>query len=228
MFKLIAFKAVDDRERCLKFVEGHRQVLESIGVKKVTSANDKWMENPDVIVVIVESDEDGLIYGGARIHKANAEHPLPIVEAIEDLDKSIRDIINKDIDAGTGEICGLWNSRKITGMGIGAIFMSKACLALAPKLGLTSMYALLAPMTVKLGYETGYEILTQVGNNGTFYYPKLDLIATAMKLHDAVGLPLVTPEFRESVQKIRENDHLIIEENYRGRSVILEYTSYII
>ena len=50
MFKLIAFKAVDDRERCLKFVEGHRQVLESIGVKKVTSANDKWMENPDVRV----------------------------------------------------------------------------------------------------------------------------------------------------------------------------------
>lgn len=193
----------------------------------MTSANDKWMDNPDVIVVIVESEEDGDIYGGARIHKANSEHPLPIEEAIEDLDKTIKDIISKDIDAGTGEICGLWNSRKITGMGIGAIFMSKACLALAPKLGLTSMYALLAPMTVKLGRETGYEILTQVGNNGTFYYPKLDLIATAMKLHDAIGLPLVTEDFRESVFKIRNNDHLIIEENYRGRTVVLEYTSYI-
>lgn len=227
MFKLIAFKAVNDRERCLKFIEGHRQVLESIGVKKVTSANDKWIENPDVIVVIVESEEDGLIYGGARIHKANPDYPLPIVEAIEDLDKTIRDIINQDIDSGTGEICGLWNSRKITGLGIGAIFMSKACLALAPKLGLTSMYALLAPMTVKLGFETGYEILTQVGNNGTFYYPKLDLIATAMKLNDAIGLPLVTPEFRESVFTIRNNDHLIIEENYRGRTVVLEYTSFI-
>ncbi|MDF2158611.1 hypothetical protein [Algoriphagus sp. CAU 1675] len=227
MFRLIAFKAVDDPERCQKFIEGHRQVLESIGVKKVTSANDTWVNNPDVIVVIVESMEDGLIYGGARIHKANAEFPLPIVEAVEDLDKSIRDIINKDLDAGTGEVCGLWNSRKITGLGIGAIFMSKACLALTPKLGLTSLYALLAPTTVKLGFETGYEILTEVGNNGTFYYPKLDLIATAMKLHDAINLPLTTPEFRESVFKIRNNKRLLIEENYRGRSVQLEYTSYL-
>ncbi len=227
MFRLIAFKAVDDLERCEKFIEGHRQVLESIGVKKVTSANNSWVNNPDVIVVIVESMEDGLIYGGARIHKANADFPLPIEEAIEDLDSSIKDIINKDLDAGTGEVCGLWNSRKITGMGIGAIFMSKACLALTPKLGLTSLYALLAPTTVKLGYETGYEILTQVGNNGTFYYPKLDLIATAMKLHDAVNIPLTSPEFRESVFKIRNNKKLLIEETYRGRTVQLEYTSYI-
>lgn len=227
MFRLIAFKAVDDFERCQKFIEGHRQVLESIGVKKVTSSNESWIRNPDVIVVIVESMEDGLIYGGARIHKANELFPLPIEEAIEELDNSIKDIISKDIDAGTGEVCGLWNSRKITGLGIGAIFMSKACLALTPKLGLTSLYALLAPTTVKLGIETGYEILSQVGNNGTFYYPKLDLIATAMKLHDAINLPLTLPEFRESVFKIRDNKSLLIEENYRGKTVVLEYTSYI-
>lgn len=227
MFKLIAFKAIDDPERCQKFIDGHRQVLESIGVKKVTSANDSWTENPDVIVVIVESDEDGLIYGGARIHKANDRFPLPMVEAIEDLDESIKEVISKDLDAGTGEICGLWNSRKITGMGIGAIFMSKACLALTPKLGLSSLYALFAPTTVKLGLEMGYEILTQVGNNGTFYYPKLDLIATAMKLHDAVGLPRMADDIRSSIFEIRDNQRLIIQENYRGRDVTLEYTSYI-
>ena len=42
MYKLIAFKAVDYPDRCKMFIEGHRQVLESIGVKKVTSANDSW------------------------------------------------------------------------------------------------------------------------------------------------------------------------------------------
>ncbi|TFV97104.1 hypothetical protein E4S40_00145 [Algoriphagus kandeliae] len=227
MFRLIAFKAVEDRERCEKFIEGHRQVLESIGVKKVTSANNDWMFNPDVIVVIVESSEDNMVYGGARIHKANEQYPLPMVEAIEDLDSSIKEVINKDLDAGTGEICGLWNSRKVTGLGIGAIFMSKACLALTPKLGLTSLYALFAPTTVKLGLEMGYEVLTEVGNNGTFYYPKLDLIATAMKLHDAVNLPKTSEEHRESIFEIRNNKRLLIKENYRGRDVSLEYTSYI-
>ncbi|MFC5625310.1 hypothetical protein [Algoriphagus winogradskyi] len=227
MFKLIAFRAINDPERCQKFIEGHRQVLESIGVKKVTSANNSWVKNPDVIVVIVESDEDGLIYGGARIHRANADFPLPMVEAIEDLDSSIKDVIEKDIDAGTGEICGMWNSRKITGLGIGAIFMSKACLALTPKLNLTSLYALFAPVTVKLGLEMGYEILTQVGNNGTFYYPKLDLIATAMKMYDSENLPMTTQEHRDSIFKIRDNDTLVIEENYRGREIKLTYTSYV-
>ena len=227
MFRLIAFKAIDDKPRCEKFIEGHRQVLESIGVKKVTSTNEDWTRNPDVIVVIVESIEDGLVYGGARIHKANAEFPLPMVEAIEELDKSIKNVISKDLDGGTGEICGLWNSRKITGLGIGAIFMSKACLALTPKLGLSSLYALFAPTTVKLGLEMGYEILTEVGDNGTFFYPKLDLVATAMKLYDAVNLPKTTEEHRVSIFEIRNNKRLTIEENYRGKHVVLEYTSYI-
>lgn len=227
MFRLIAFKAVDYPERCKLFIDGHRQVLESIGVKKVTSANDSWAQNPDVIVVIVESSEDGLIYGGARIHKANIQAPLPMVEAIENLDSSIKDLIAKDIDLGTGEVCGLWNSRKITGLGIGAIFMVKACLALAPKLGLASLYALFAPTTVKLGLEIGYEILTEVGNNGTFYYPKLDLIATAMKLHDVVGLPLTAEEHREPIFQIRNNKSFIIKEVYRNKQVTLEYRSYL-
>jgi hypothetical protein len=227
MFRLIAFKAINDPIRCGKFIEGHRQVLESIGVKKVTSAKEDWVNNPDVIVVIVESEEDGKVYGGARIHKANKEFPLPMVEAIEGLDSSIKEVINKDLDAGTGEVCGLWNSRQISGLGIGAIFMSKACLALTPKLGLTSLYALFAPTTVKLGLMMGYEILTQVGNNGTFYYPKLDLIATAMKLHDAINLPLTSQEHRESIFQIRENERLLINEEYRGHVVKLEYTSYL-
>lgn len=227
MFRLIAFKAINDPVRCGKFIEGHRQVLESIGVKKVTSAKEDWINNPDVIVVIVESEEDGKVYGGARIHKANKDFPLPMVEAIEGLDSSIKEVINRDLDAGTGEVCGLWNSRQISGLGIGAIFMSKACLALTPKLGLTSLYALFAPTTVKLGLMMGYEILTQVGNNGTFYYPKLDLIATAMKLHDAINLPLTSQEHRDSIFQIRENEKLLINEEYRGHVVKLEYTSYL-
>ena len=227
MFRLIAFKAINDPIRCGKFIEGHRQVLESIGVKKVTSAKEDWINNPDVIVVIVESEEDGKVYGGARIHKANKDFPLPMVEAIEGLDSSIKEVINRDLDAGTGEVCGLWNSRQISGLGIGAIFMSKACLALTPKLGLTSLYALFAPTTVKLGLMMGYEILTQVGNNGTFYYPKLDLIATAMKLHDAINLPLTSQEHRDSIFQIRENEKLLINEEYRGHVVKLEYTSYL-
>ena len=131
MFRLIAFKAINDPVRCGKFIEGHRQVLESIGVKKVTSAKEDWINNPDVVVVIVESEEDGKVYGGARIHKANKDFPLPMVEAIEGLDSSIKEVINRDLDAGTGEVCGLWNSRQILDCYLFILFrICKSCMYL--------------------------------------------------------------------------------------------------
>ena len=52
--KMRAFKAIDDLEACKKFAIGHRQVLESYGVPKVTSSNDQWFFDDGVFVLVVE------------------------------------------------------------------------------------------------------------------------------------------------------------------------------
>ena len=66
-----AFRAVDDRAACMKFIEGHTHVLEIFGITEITSAKIDWVLNPDVYVILVSAEKDGKALAGGRIHKAN-------------------------------------------------------------------------------------------------------------------------------------------------------------
>src|SRR5690606_36299434 len=139
---------------------------------KVTSSKNEWISNPAAFVLIVESLDKKRVYGGARIHVAGGSEPLPIEQATGALDSSVFDLVRKYAQNGTGEICGLWNSREIAGYGIGSIFLTRAAVAISTQIGLQSLFALCAPYTVKMAQKVGYEIEVSVGNDGTFYYPK--------------------------------------------------------
>jgi hypothetical protein len=223
MITLRAFRAIDDHDTCKKFMVGHRSVLENIGVKKVTSSMDEWMTDPYVFVIIVETEDRSKVFGGARIHVAGGKFKLPVEEATGFMDKTIYDIVGRHIPEGTGEICGLWNSREVAGMGIGAVFLTRAAIILSKPIQLTSLFALCAPYTVKMAQDVGYRILTEVGNNGTFYYPKIDLLATAMILDDVNELKLALPEERLKIFNVRNHLNNIVNENYRGRQVQLKF-----
>jgi hypothetical protein len=223
MIRLRLYRAIDDEESCQKFVIGHRHVLENIGVTKVTSSKDGWMYDPGVYVLIVEDNEDGRVLGGARVHIASKHHRLPVEEATKFLDATVVDVIDRHIPAGTGEICGLWNSREVAGLGIGAVFLTRAAVAVSTRIGLTSLFALCAPYTVKMAENVGYEIDYTVGNNGTFYYPKLDLVATFMILRDVAVLSKATADERNAIMELREHPVLERTEIYRNREVNLLY-----
>ncbi len=47
--------------------------------------------------------------------------------------------------------------------------------------------------------NAGFEIETSIGNRGTFYYPKLDLIATSLIIKDIKGLPCADSDFRDQI-----------------------------
>jgi hypothetical protein len=223
MIRLRLYRAIDDEESCQKFVIGHRHVLENIGVTKVTSSKDGWMRDPGVYVLIVEDTEDGRVLGGARVHIASKQHRLPVEEATKFLDGKVVDVINQHIPDGTGEICGLWNSREVAGLGIGAVFLTRAAVAVSTRIGLTSLFALCAPYTVKMAENVGYEIEQSVGNNGTFYYPKLDLVATFMILRDVAILSRATSEEKEAIIDLRKNPVLERTEIYRNKEIHLLY-----
>jgi len=67
------------------------------------------------------------------------------------------------------------------------------------------MFSLCSPATVRFNQWIGSNILKTVGNEGTFYYPKLDLLATAVFLPDAVTLNNAHPKEREKMLKLRQN-----------------------
>ncbi len=221
--RLRAFRAIDDPRSCELFVEGHKRVLTSIGVEKVTSSNNEWVHNPAAFVMIVESLDKQHIYGGARIHVSGGTEPLPIEQATGDLDSSIYDLVWDYAQKGTGEGCGLWNSREIAGYGIGSIFLTRVGVAMSTQIGLDSLFGLCAPYTVKMAQSVGYEIEKGIGNNGTFYYPKLDLVATVLILRDLKDLSAADEENKSAIMSLRENLQGVRIEELRNKKIEIHY-----
>ncbi len=200
--RLRAFRAIDEPETCERFIEGHTHVLTSIGVTKVSYSKNEWVNNPGAFVMVVESLDGKRVFGGARVHVAGGSEPLPIEAATGAMDPGIFDLVWKFAQHGTGELCGLWNSREIAGYGIGSIFLIRTSAAIAYQIGLQSMFALCAPYTIPPGQAVGMEIETSIGHGGTFYYPKLDLVATTMIVKD---IPTLSKAYEEDKAAIRRS-----------------------
>lgn len=206
MIRIRAFRAVDDRAACEKYVYEHMQILKVFGITKITTANNSWMFNPNVYVIMAESVENGDALGGARIQIYDEENPLPIVVALNDFDASVTSLVKQyDINGGTAEICGLWNSRSVAGLGIGTLFLSRAGVAVARQLPISSMFVLCGEHTIGITMEKGFEIEEKLGNKGTFYYPKQDLVATAAIMHDIEELKHANPVDRELILALRKD-----------------------
>lgn len=221
--RLRAFRAIDEPHTCQLFIEGHTHVLTSIGVTKVTSSKNEWTKNPAAFVMIVESMDGKRVYGGARVHVAGGSEPLPIEQATGAMDKGIFELVWKFAQHGTGELCGLWNSREIAGYGIGCIFLIRTAVAISYQIGIQSLFALCAPYTIPPGEAVGMELEPSIGIDGTFYYPKLDLVATTMVLKDVPTMSKAHEEDKAAIMKIRENLNITRVEVLRKKEITIHY-----
>jgi hypothetical protein len=203
--RLRAFQAVNEPDTCELFVKGHTDVLANIGVTKVTSSQHEWMKDPAVFVIVVESLLSQEVYGGARVHVSSGTNLLPIESATKNMDASVLQLISGYARQGTGEVCGLWNSPYLAGYGIGSPLLIRAGVAISTQIGIKSLFALCAPYTVKAVANCGMVLEDSIGNKGTFYYPKLDLVATAMVLKDVAELNLAADEDKQAIQQMRDN-----------------------
>lgn len=214
MIRIRVFRAVDDPEGCEKFILGHRRILEIYyGIIKITSDNTDWVNDPYTVVIVAEDMDTKVIYGGAKVQVYDGKIPLPIQGAISKYDPFINDMVLADHAlGGTCEICGLWNSKEIAGMGIGSHILSRVGIAISNQLGLQSIFVLCAPSTVRMGKRNGFVIETSLGNQGLFFYPKDDFIATIMRLRDIHDFSLANPEELKKIMYLRENTNTIISE----------------
>ena len=192
-------RAIDDVEATEKYIFGHHKVLESYGITKVTSADRSWALNPHVYLILFESMDDQRILGGGRIQLRTENFPLPFELAIKDIDPKIEDYLSEFKDLEVAEYCGLWNSREVAGYGIGSIYLVRVGIAILPQLDLKKLFGLSSPVTLSISKSVGYEIITGLGDKGSFYYPKEGLIATALEINDINEL---------SQDQEAERDHL--------------------
>lgn len=198
-------RAVTDMETTEKYIDGHYRVLETYGVTKVTSADRSWVNNPHVYLLLVEMAESGRIVGGGRIQMRSKNFPLPLEGAIFEKDDSIVGFMSQFEDLEVAEYCGLWNSREIAGYGIGSIYLIRIGVALASFLGLKNLMAFCSPVIVKKAESVGFEIITSLGEEGKFLYPKEGLVATIMEIKDVNSIPTATEEEKDFIFSLRTN-----------------------
>ncbi|MEJ7736487.1 MAG: hypothetical protein WKF97_03585 [Chitinophagaceae bacterium] len=205
MLKIRTFRAINDLQSCTRFAAGHSKVLLDYGVIKVTSSSTDWIYNPSVYVMVAEKIDTNELVGGIRIHVADGKTRLPMEDAISIVDTKVYGLIDSYTDRGTAELCGLWNSKSTAGLGIGSYFLMRAAISSATRLNLTTLFALCAPHTLNISVEKGFQIEKSIGNQGTFIYPKLDLLATSILIKDLANLPIATPPERKLIMELRNN-----------------------
>jgi hypothetical protein len=220
--KIRAYKSPDDIETSLRYIEGHRKVLESYGVKKVTSANHNWLYDDQTYVVIVESEDGDRIFGGTRVQIRSSDLKMPMEDAIAKIDSNIYGYMDKYEDKTLAEFCGLFNSKEVAGYGIGSIFLGRIAIAISANLGVDHLMGLCSPATLRNSLRVGFEILRDLGNNGTFYYPRESLIATALIIEDVHNLPNATQEERSRILDLRNNpSQFAVEKGPKGELEII-------
>jgi hypothetical protein len=223
--RIRTYISTDDIETSLRYVEGHKKVLESYGVKKVTSASYDWVYDPNTYVIIVESDDRTRILGGMRIQLRSVNLKMPMEDAIARVDTSIYSYIDNFGDCRIAEFCGLFNSKEVAGYGIGSMFLGRMAIAVAGNIDLRYLMGLCSPATLRNSFKIGFEIIRELGNNGKFYYPKEGLIATALIIKDLDNIPVAAPEERERILDLRKNpNQTAIETGPKGElEIIYEY-----
>lgn len=221
MIQIRTFRAPDDPEACEKFIVGHRKLLEIFGISKITSNRQDWVDDDNTIVILVEDKETKIVYGGARLQIVTGKYSLPIEIALGRYDPKIYEMVQQDhLSGGTCELCGLWNSREVAGMGIGSFILSRVGAVIAAQLPIKSIFVLCAPITVRMGKRVGAVVEKSLGNEGLFYYPKDDLIATAMRLRDVYDLSHADVAEKEKILSLRDNHHQLQSE--RGPKGVFE------
>lgn len=202
MINIRVFRAPEDPEACAKFIEGHKRLLEIyFGIHKITSSNDDWVNDFNTIVVLVEDDETKKVFGGARVQQHNGKNSLPIEVALGKYDPNIYNLV----DEKCGEVCAMWNSKEIAGMGVGSHILCRVSVAITSVLPLEKIYVLCAPLTTRMGRRVGAIVEEGLGDKGTFFYPQDDLIATAMVIHDLDTLINAQNAERDLIFDFREN-----------------------
>jgi hypothetical protein len=201
--KIKVFRAIDEPDLCAKYLKGHEEVLSIYyGIHKVTSNNPEWPDNPEVYVITAEAIDDGEILCGIRVNKVGGTQPLPVETAIGKIDPKIHDLIKSYGKKGAGELCGLWNSRKVAGKGL-SFLLTRMGISILNQLKVNTMFGICAELTLPMFKSVGFEIERSLGNHGEFHYPKADLLAFTLIMKDTMSLEQADPVEREKIFMLR-------------------------
>lgn len=220
--RIKAFRASSDMISCLRFQEGHLDVLRSFGFK-ISSTQEDWMLSDDTYVILVESLDSSRVYGGARLEYCNRDRTVPIQTALMDLAPEIDEFIKDRKDFDTVELCGLWNSVSVAGMGIGSVYSIRAALAVAGLLSVQNILALCSVHSFRMASVFGFTLLKEVGDGGIVYYEGAKQNAHITFHGDFIEMRNVNPDERDKIISLIDNPSQVIVEERNGTNLNITY-----
>ena len=196
-----AFKAVDDRVRCARYLLEHIKVLEDIGVASALKPDISWCTDPNVIVIVAEHIELGMV-AGMRLHLQPGELGLPMERSLVSLEPSMPGRMAALIPEGRAEIAGLWNAHRFAGRGIPLLLISSG-VALAGMLGVSALVCVAAEYIVPHTRSVGFTTLAHIGDAGLFRYPLEHMRSFAMVVMDPLTLESADARVRHRILSLR-------------------------
>ena len=219
--KFSAFKAIDNSKYCELFIEGHVSVLKDYGITNITTNNNSWIFNPNVYCVVALLENE--IVGGIRIQISDEHTLLPVEEAISKMDKGIHDIVLKYRNSGgVGELCALWNAKKIAGIGISTL-LTRAGISIINQLNFKTLMGICANYTLNMFRNVGFKEDKSIGNNGEFNYPNSDYIAWVLGIMNAETLDSASEYDKERMDSLRSNPNQIKIEEGSKQKIEIQY-----
>jgi len=196
-----AFKAVDDRVRCARYLLEHIKVLEDIGVASALKPDISWCMDPNVIVIVAEHIELGMV-AGMRLHLRPGELGLPMERSLMNLEPTVPERLAALIPEGRAEIAGLWNAHRFAGRGVPLLLISSG-VALAGLLGVSALVCVAAEYVVPYTRKVGFSTLAQIGDAGLFHYPLSNMRSFAMIVTDPLILESADVQLRHRILSLR-------------------------
>ena len=211
--KFTVFRAIDNPVLCEEYANGHLKLLKEYGVTSITSNNRIWAQNPGTYIVLARDMDSNDLVGGIRIQRYSKEHPLLVQDAISEnvpeLDGRIEDHHEK---FGSGEMCGLWNSKAVAKMGV-SWMLTRASVVICSQVGVESLWGICANYTLRMFESVGYRIIRDLGDEGKFPYPTEDYISHPVWMN-TTSLVTTSEEARDEILDLRKS--LQQKRNFEG------------
>lgn len=169
--RLRIFRADADRSSCDQFLEGHREVLKSAGITRLTSFGSAWVGSPDQTVFMLLDESGDRVLSGMRLMRRTQENRLPMERAVSSAHPEVTRLVESHLEEGCGEFCALWSHREVAVAGIGMVPMACAGLGVMPFLNVRHAFAFMGRNMNAMQRSLGFDILRDVGVAGAFDYP---------------------------------------------------------
>ncbi len=201
--QLKAYRAIDEPGLCKEYMDGHIKVLLDYGITNITSNNAKWAQHSNTYCVVAK-DEDGEMVGGIRVQVRDEALELPVESAIGYMDENVYSLVEElRVHGGVGELCGLWNSRKVKGQGV-SLILTRAGISIVKQLKIQSLIGICGGYSLPMFRRVGFIVDKRLGNMGEFLYPNKDNIARVVGILNALSLDSAQEYDRKMMQGLQK------------------------